>query len=315
MVTVLNMFNAYIVVLHVYWSKPMSTLVLDTPDYQLSLQQELLHIAHPQLPTRVYPLSALERLVIGRGVMLSSDLPLKLSELGKTLVLLGHKSSAVLLNSYNAPNDLKLIQYKAVIDEQWRKRLVTLLLHVRWRGQNRVLKKLSLPLLQPLNVEPATNLMLLEAQASHQYWRCWAQRFHKSGFNGRLRRPATDPINALLSLTSTLEDQALIKPLLAEGFDLSLGFHHVTGYRRASLVLDIKEMTRADLEMWISVNWINGTFNDTHFEQTQFGCKLNKVGQKIFYAAWFRWQKKRKTHLRRLIRLCRLILEREARDV
>ncbi|WP_407635428.1 CRISPR-associated endonuclease Cas1 [Dickeya parazeae] len=48
----------------------------------------------------------------------------------------------------------------------------------------------------------------------------------ESGFQGRQRQPPGDPINALLSLSSTLEDQALIRPLLAEGFDINLGLHH-----------------------------------------------------------------------------------------
>lgn len=285
----------------------MSTLILDTPDYQLSLQQELLHIAHPEYHTRVYPLAAFERLVLGKGISVTTDLQLKLSELGKELVLLGHKSSAALFNPYHAPNGLRLVQYQAVIQPTWRTILIRLLLLARWRGQNRILRRLQQPILPafPLNQE---NLMAAEAQMSHHYWQAWSRCFSQDGFNGRVRQPPTDPLNALLSLSATLDDQALIAPLLAEGFDVALGLHHATGYRRPSLVLDIKELTRADVEGWVLSLWQSGLLQPAHFSYSEQGCRLTREGQQRFYPAWYRWQKRRKTSVRRLVRLCRRIL-------
>lgn len=288
----------------------MTTLLLDTPDHQLSLQNDLLHIAYPNQESRLFPLSAIERLVVGRGISLSSDLQLKWSELGKELVILGHKTSAVLINPTTAPNNLRLLQYQAVTKDEIRTRLVFSLLEARRHGQNRVLRRLAMPLLPAPQCIP-NNLMLYEAHMSRVYWRAWAHCFAQSGFTGRERQPPLNPLNALLSLTSTLEDSSLTAPLLAEGFDLTLGIHHSTGYRRASLVLDIKELTRAELELWIIVQWQTQKLTMDHFEQTEFGCRLTRAGQQIFYPAWFKWQKKRKLHLRRMVRLCRRLLERE----
>lgn len=289
----------------------MTTLILDTPDHCLSLKDgSLLHISHPQQESRSLPLFAIERIVLGRGITISSDLQLTLAELGKELVLLGHKSSAMLINPSYSPSNLRLLQYQAVSQEEVRARLALALLEVRRRGQNRVLRRLGMPAL-PTPLSVPDNLMLYEAKMSRTYWRAWASCFKTEGFVGRERQPPMDPVNALLSLTSTLEDGVLAAPLLAEGFDLTLGFHHRTGYRRPSLVLDIKELTRAELELWVLVQWQLGRLGCEHFEQTEAGCRLNRVGQQVFYPAWFGWQKQRKAHLRRMVRLCRRRLERE----
>ncbi|MBB1420782.1 CRISPR-associated endonuclease Cas1 [Pseudoalteromonas sp. SG43-7] len=265
----------------------MTILVLDTPNHQLSLQNDLLHIAHPEQAPRLVPLSGFERLVVGRGISLSSDLQLKCSELGKELVILGHKSSAVLINPSTAPNNLRLLQYHAVTREDIRTRLEFALLEARRHGQNRVLKRLAMPLLPPPVAMP-NNLMLHEAHMSRTYWRAWSYCFKHDDFAGRERQPPQDPLNALLSLTSTLEDSALTAPLLAEGFDLTLGLHHATGYRRASLTLDIKELTRAEQELWIIAQWQTAKLTKHDFAQTEYGCRLTRSGQQKFYPAWFK---------------------------
>jgi len=287
----------------------MSTLILDTPDYQLSLQQDLLHIAHPEQKPRLYPLTAVDRIILGKGITLTTDLQIKLSESGKNVVFLGHKSCTTLFNPCSTPNGLRLQQYQAIQDTAIKSTLTMLLLQARRRGQNRVLHRLEQTSLPPFPDIPI-NFMQAEAVMSHYYWQAWARCFHSSGFTGRMRRPPTDPINALLSLSSTLEDQVLMAPLLAEGFDVTLGLHHVTGYQRPSLVLDIKELTRADVEWWVLTLWKRKILLPEHFSQNDSGCRLTKEGQQHFYTAWHRWQKRRKVSLRRMVKLSRHLLQR-----
>lgn len=290
----------------------MTTLLLDQPDYQLTLQDGLLHLAHPTLPSRLLSLGHLDRLIVGHGISLSSDLLLKLAQRGIDFIAIGHKASTHLCSLERAPNSLRLLQYQAISQPDIQQRLVNLLLRARREGQNRVLSQLGCPALPPLAPSPR-HPMLAEAELSQRYWLSWSTHFRSDGFYGRQRQPPRDPINALLSLTSTLEDQALLAPLLAEGFDLALGLHHVTGYRRASLLLDIKELTRAELEGWLLTLWQTGTLLHEHFKQSDSGCRLTRQGQQIFYPQWFGWQKQRKPALRRLASLCRRVLEREIR--
>ena len=173
---------------------------------------------------------------------------------------------------------------------------------------NRVLAQLGEPALPPVKTQ--RNPMLAEAELSHLYWQGWARQLAGAGFTTRQRQPPRDPINALLSLTSSLEDSALLPPLLAEGFDPRLGLHHVTGYRRPSLLLDIKELTRAELESWLLQIWQSHTLTAEHFTTSEHGCRLTRAGQQIFYPLWFGWQKSRKSRLRKLVRICRKVLER-----
>ncbi|WP_217536052.1 CRISPR-associated endonuclease Cas1 [Vibrio metschnikovii] len=98
----------------------MTSLVLDMPDFSLSVQDSVLHIAHPQQPSRLLPLAEIERVVVGKGIAISTDLHLKLSELGKELVIVGHKHSAMIFNSASAPNNLRLLQYQAICQESQR---------------------------------------------------------------------------------------------------------------------------------------------------------------------------------------------------
>lgn len=287
----------------------MTTVVLDSPDYHVHINNQVLHIQHNSAPPRLLPLNAIERVVLGTGITLSTDLQLALAGAGKELVVIGRKHCVSLFNPHAAPNNVRIRQYQAVCEPAKRAKLVRALLDARRAGQNRVLAKLGcvqLPALTHTQGHP----MLQEAQLSHQYWRQWAVAFYHDGFKGRERQPPNDPINALLSLTATLEDQALAPALLAEGFDLAIGLHHATGYRRASLVLDVKELTRAELELWVLTQWQAGTFTHAHFSSTAAGCRLTREGQQQFYLKWFAWQKKRRPALRRLARLCRYSIER-----
>jgi len=63
-------------------------------------------------------------------------------------------------------------------------------------------------------------------------------------FDGRRRRPPTDPINALLSLGYTLVGSELTSLLDGMGYDPYIGFYHQLDYGRPSLALDLLEEFR-----------------------------------------------------------------------
>lgn len=64
-------------------------------------------------------------------------------------------------------------------------------------------------------------------------------------FNGRVRRPATDPVNALLSFTYTLLSNDCASALRGVGLDPYVGFMHVDRPGRKSLGLDLVEELRS----------------------------------------------------------------------
>ncbi len=66
-------------------------------------------------------------------------------------------------------------------------------------------------------------------------------------FSGRVRRPPTDPINALLSLGYTLLLNQVIASVSLVGFDPYFGTLHSVDYGRPSLALDLMEEWRPTL--------------------------------------------------------------------
>jgi len=64
-------------------------------------------------------------------------------------------------------------------------------------------------------------------------------------FNGRVRRPPTDPVNALLSFIYSLVTQECVSALQGVGLDPYVGFLHQDRPGRASLALDMLEEFRA----------------------------------------------------------------------
>lgn len=63
-------------------------------------------------------------------------------------------------------------------------------------------------------------------------------------FKSRIRRPPTDPVNALLSLGYTLLFNTVLSSLEMAGFDPYIGYLHSVEYGRPSLALDLMEEWR-----------------------------------------------------------------------
>ncbi len=64
------------------------------------------------------------------------------------------------------------------------------------------------------------------------------------GFSGRVRRPPTDPVNALLSFGYVLLTEEVTGAAWAAGLDADLGVLHATRAGRPALALDLVEEVR-----------------------------------------------------------------------
>lgn len=279
----------------------MTTLLIETPDHSLTLQNGSLRCRHPETGSRLIPWNGIEQIVLGRKVTLASDVLLKAAEKGVEIVVAGQRSKqiACLFPLHTPSSDFKIKQYQVLTNITLKARCVRLLLQCRAKGQKRCLRMLG--------VEPPAqwhgfandlltqkNMMLMEAQLTSSYWQALAPSMSEFGFLHRERRPPRDPVNALLSLTSTMADPINAKILMSQGFDIGLGIHHSTGYYRQSLVLDFKELTRAELEHWVCIQFLTKKLTPAHFQQTDDGCRLTHEGQKVFYPNWYGFLKQYK---------------------
>jgi CRISP-associated protein Cas1 len=94
---------------------------------------------------------------------------------------------------------------------------------------------------------PLEAIMGLEGAGSAAYFRCFGKLLNDPGqwpFPGRVRRPPTDPVNALLSFGYSLLTNKVASAVQLVGFDHFVGYLHSTFYGRPALALDVVEEFR-----------------------------------------------------------------------
>ncbi len=106
-------------------------------------------------------------------------------------------------------------------------------------------------------------------------------------FQGRNRRPPTDPVNALLSLAYSLLAKDCLLAALAVGFDPYVGFYHQPRFGRPALALDLMEEFRplvAESAVLTCIN--NRILSAEDFVQAGQAVNLTAPGRKRFFQAY-----------------------------
>lgn len=299
----------------------MSALILMEKETKLFLREGQICCQIASKNSQLLPWQGIKHIVLGKGVDISTQLILCLAEKGVSLLIHGTKNTelASLVSLKSPASSIKLQQYKVFSDSHCCQRLAVMLLKARANMQLNHLQKLHLPVTmmfyqQRDQLQVGQNLMLQEAKISKYYWQQLASILSPWGFTGRVRQPPSDPVNALLSLSSVMVDGLYNHALLVEGLDLGLGFHHKTGYRRQSLICDLKELSRADLESWVVSLFLNKQISNEHFNNSHDGCRLNKQGQAVFYKAWYRFAYQHQKQVSRIAKLAQKIILREVKN-
>lgn len=129
-----------------------------------------------------------------------------------------------------------------------------------------------------------------EGAASARYFREWPKLIRKVGFRfpGRVRRPPTDPVNAMLSFGYTLLSNMVFAACHVVGFDPYVGFLHMDRYGRPALVLDLMEELRPVLVDSLVLALINrGQVDPEGFEEALGGgCRMDRATLRVFLQAW-----------------------------
>lgn len=89
-------------------------------------------------------------------------------------------------------------------------------------------------------------LMGIEGVAAKAYFDTFAILLSGGAFkwNGRHKRPATDPVNAMLSFGYSMLEKDVRRAIATAGLASSIGFLHELNYRKDSLVYDLMEFFR-----------------------------------------------------------------------
>ena len=106
-------------------------------------------------------------------------------------------------------------------------------------------------------------------------------------FDGRNRRPPTDPVNALLSLAYSLLAKDCTIAAAAVGLDPYVGFYHQPRYGRPALALDLMEEFRpliAESSVLTAIN--NRMLRPSHFLRAGQAVNLTAEGRKVFFQVY-----------------------------
>ena len=134
-------------------------------------------------------------------------------------------------------------------------------------------------------------LMGIEGSAARIYFGSFGRMILCDlAFPGRVKHPATDPVNALLSFGYTLVFNEIASLLDGLGFDPYLGFFHSVDYGRKSLASDLVEEFRASVDrftLYLLNNRMIGE-NDFYTNPKGGGKYLVRDAMKRYFAEYER---------------------------
>jgi len=302
----------------------LRTLVIDRKDMMLDSKGNRLIIKCEAIKTQNVPLNGLAQVLIVNSTTIKSHTINLLSEHGIPLVIINSRNPqklSLVYGPHHKCSERRLEQYKLVSNEQAKITLSKKIILAKTRGQlktlNHLKKKLARhrfvltdgikklhKLLRKIELAPGQINMLLglEGACAAIYFKAFTTVFAPSlGFTQRIKRPATDPVNAVLSLTYTLLYSECSNALYSAGLDPMLGVLHKPCYGRGSLACDMSELYRAVLDLWVYEMFCEETLRKEHFSDStdhENPCLLMKAGRKIYYSQW----QKRAVVMRKLLR-------------
>ena len=104
------------------------------------------------------------------------------------------------------------------------------------------------------------SILGMEGAGSAAYFRCFGKLLtdqQQWPFQGRFKRPPTDPVNALLSFGYSLLTNKIASAVQLVGFDHFIGYLHSSFYGRPALALDLMEEFRPIIVDSVVVDMLN----------------------------------------------------------
>lgn len=252
-------------------------------------------------------LKDVSQLVLCGNVQISAQCIHLLCEAGVPVVHLsrGHwfygiTSGQTLQNSFD-----RAAQFRAAAEPSLSLRFARAVVRAKGANQRRLLVRNAKPPAEPEVTEMATllkkvehaqdveTLLGLEGSIASKYFSQFSTLLRPRDFDaewdfeGRNRRPPTDPVNALLSFGYAMLAKECAVALLGEGLDPWWGLFHQPRHGRPALALDLMEEFRpliVDSAVITAVN--TGMIRNRDFKRSRAACVLKDSGRKAFIRAY-----------------------------
>lgn len=241
-------------------------------------------------------------IVLGHAGTISFEALRWLRDIGAACVHIDADGSVVTTSVINPPDDARLRRAQALATTNGAALpIARRLLNLKLTGQRDVLRgcfgrdgDFDSWLPQIDNSESLLALRTIEANAALDYWGHWksveiqfARRdapiipTHWKQFTGRTSeltgspRRATSPTNALLNYLYALLEAETRIACLKVGLDPGIGLLHADQPSRDSLVLDILEAIRPEIDLWVLDQLRSRVFGRHDFHETREGvCRI-----------------------------------------
>lgn len=285
----------------------MGTLYIDRKGLHIKLDGNALAFYANGEREGSAPILPLKRVVVVGGVTIETPALHRLAEENVSVLFLSGKQARFagrLSGSLHNNGDLRRAQYRRSL-EPFALQAATNFVRQKILGQLDLLREaldrradLRKPLFDASTVLASlaerletvpdfpASLLGMEGGASASYFGAYTTLFPSSlEFTKRVRRPPTDPVNALLSLCYTLVHYEAVREIEVIGLDPTIGFLHEFSYGRESLACDLVELHRpaVDRFVWRLFRERTLTARDFSKEEGGPGCYLTKEGRKKLY--------------------------------
>ena len=237
----------------------MTTLYIIQPDAVLSKDYEAFQVALKQedgsWKKQKVAAQTVDEVILMGNPQVTGDAFVYALELGMPVHYLSsfgkYLGSALPKSSRNG--QLRLAQYAVYYDPVRRLELVKAIVTAKIHNQYNVLyrhnekdnplKERKVLVKTQQNIDQVRGV---EGLAAKEYFACWQRMVGKQWtFNGRNRRPPTDPVNSLLSFAYALLQGQVMAGVHVAGLDPYIGYLHEVHHGQPAMVLDLMEEFRA----------------------------------------------------------------------
>lgn len=287
----------------------LRTLFVHTPGTRLILEGNAVKAIRDDAPARRLPLEAIDTLVVTGGVDVSTPLLIRCAEAGRVVAFLSSngKPRAIVEGAADGRSALRRLQYAAHADPERRAGLAADVVAAKLRQMAWALRQWARDaststqseLRETADKLDRTSLDLVtsgsdrdtvlgvEGESSRRYFRGLGLAVRDGTWQGRRRRPATDPINAVLSWLYGLTRVAVQGATMVTGLDPGTGFLHGDRPGQPSLVLDLMEELRPAADRLAVRMWNTRQLQEKHFTKELGGAlQISPEGREVLFDNW-----------------------------